>query len=445
MPKNNKNLSEDKANDTTTTSSTETKTGNGTESTTKDQEPEVDKKEGNGQQTKRQQVEAHLRKQFQFRVNEITGGVEYTHFGQNKYVELTDYLLNSLCRQIDAKRGISVTPGTLLEYLKSDFVPNYHPFKAHFELLLKELPNQSGTATIDQLATTIVVQKPDLFQVALTRWLVATVANVFEEGCQNQTCLVLTGDQGGFKTTWLNLLCPTALEKYRFCGKIDLQSKDTYILLATQLIINLDDQLRELNKKDSETVKTLISHGNLTVRRPYDKIASYLTRTASFCGSINASDFLTDPTGSRRFLPFEVSTIDINRAQCLDFRLVWAEAYALYKAGFQYWFTKQETDEMFENNEEFQVTTPEHELIHEYYQVVGQDSQANVRLTTTALLSSLQNYTRIPLSPKKIGEALRKSNAIKKTSRSNGGGKVWFLYERSVLERDILKQASSAS
>ena len=405
----------------------------GKSESTVSQNSEENKSKDNNRHTKRQKVEAYLRQRFKFRFNELSGGIEYTLSGRYDFAELTDYRLNSLCRQIDSEDGLTVTPGTMLEYLKSDFIANYNPFKTYFI----ELPEHSGTTTIDLLAATVCVQKADLFKLALTRWLVATVANVFGEGCQNQTCVVLTGDQGGFKTTWLNLLCPPTLIRYLFCGKIDLQSKDTYIQLATMFIINLDDQLRELNKKDSETVKTLISHGNLTVRRPYDKITSYLTRTASFCGSINASDFLTDPTGSRRFLPFEVSKIDIDQAQLLDFDLVWAEAFTLYKSGFQYWFTKQETDEMFENNEDFQITTPEYELLHEYYKIVEEHSQANVKLTSTALLTILQNYTKIQLSSKKLGEALKKSGAIRKTSRLDPkSSKVWFLRELTHYERE---------
>ena len=399
--------------------------------------PRYDQREDGGRKTKRQEIEAYLKQRFRFRFNEISGGVEYSPVARNEFVELSDYRLNSLCREIDAERGLSVPSGTLIEYLKSDFVPAYHPFREYFAAL----PKQSGTAGIDELAATVTVGKPDLFKLALTRWMVATVANVFQDGCQNQTAFVLTGEQGGFKTTWLNLLCPPALDRYRFCGKIDLQSKDTLILLATQFIINLDDQLRELNKKDGETVKTLITHGNVTVRRPYDKIASYLTRTASFCGSINGNDFLTDPTGSRRFLPFEAERIDLDHAHRLDFDKIWAEAYWLHKANFQYWFTKEETSELFANNEDFQVTTPEYELLHEYYEVMDNQDWTNIKLTTTTLLSNLQSNSRLPLSIKKLGEALKKSKAIKKSSRDAGGAKVWYLRERTADEREQNQKA----
>ena len=41
----------------------------------------------------------------------------------------------------------------------------------------------------------------------LTKWLVAVVANAMDDKqCRNHTCLVLTGEQGKFKTTFLDLL-----------------------------------------------------------------------------------------------------------------------------------------------------------------------------------------------------------------------------------------------
>lgn len=393
----------------------------------------------NGKQTKRQEVETFLKKRFTFRFNELTGGIEYTRINQHKWVELNDYRLNSLCRVIDKEKAISVPAGLLIEYLRSDFVPTYHPLQEY----LQSLPKRSGTTAIDYLASTVRVKNADLFRETLTRWLVSSVANVFEpNGCQNQTCFVMTGGQGAFKSTWLNLLCPPDLIKYLFCGKIDLQSKDTYILLGTMFIINLDDQLRALNKKDDETLKTIITHPNINVRRPYDRYPSYLSRIASFCGSINSNEFLTDPTGSRRFLPFEVESIAIDTAKEININQVWAEAYALFKQpDFKYWFTVEDFAEMFGSNEDFQVATEEYELLHEYYEVVLDTKLANVHLSTTKLLAQLQTKTRSSLGSKRLSEALRKSKGIQRTLRSSGNNKVWYLRERTDNEIHERSQA----
>ena len=62
--------------------------------------------------------------------------------------------------------------------------------------------------------------------------------------------------------------------------------------------------------------------------------------------SVNGNDFLTDPTGSRRFLPFEVLSIDIDRAIWVDMDRVYAEARTLLNNGFRYWFDDTEIEEL---------------------------------------------------------------------------------------------------
>ncbi len=389
-----------------------------------------------GKKTKRQQIENYLITRFQFRYNEMTGGVEWTLKSNNNFVTLDDYKLNSLCRQIDSEIGVSIEGDALNKMLKSDFTPSFHPLKTYFS----QLPLTTGTSTIDALAATVITENPELFRRCLTNWLVAAVANAIEKkGCQNQTCLVLTGEQGAFKTTWLNALCPPSLGDYLYCGRIDLQKTDTYRLLACTLIINLDDQLKEINKKDSETIKTLISHGNVTARLPFATLFSYLPRSTSFVASLNGSEFLTDPTGARRFLPFEVRSIDLDATKQLDINKAWSEAYQLYQAKHRYWFTADETNELFGNNEQFQVHTPEYELLIEHYEPVAEDQATNF-LTTTNILADLQSKTRQILREKQMGQALKKLGFVQKSKRD--GSQVLKRY--AVRQRSIEEIAANS-
>jgi predicted P-loop ATPase len=392
--------------------------------------------------TKRQEVEDYLSYRFVFRYNVLNGRIEYTGKASNKFECLEDYSLNSIIRQIDSEAGISTSPDKLKVILKSDFTPCFNPLQAYFKSLAK--PRNSETPTIQALANTVTVEKPQLFTLSLTKWLVASVANAFiTDGCQNHTCLVLTGTQGSFKTTWLNMLCPTDLLKYLYCGKINLDNKDTLILLGEKFIINLDDQLRTLNKKDGETVKTLITQGNVTVRRPYDALFSELPRIASFVGSVNGNDFLSDPTGSRRFLPFEAQQIDIEAAQRVDINQVWAEAYALYQQDYKYWFTASETAELFENNEAFQVHTQEYESLLEYYQPATEGDSATTYLTTSNIQNNLKNFTRQDIRTKQLGEALRKAGFSRQNKKINGQPVyVWAIRAKSEVEREAQNRQS---
>src|SRR3712207_8685068 len=76
------------------------------------------------------------------------------------------------------------------------------------------------------LSDCVSVTNPEKWKEYLTKWLVAVVANVMDDKqCRNHTCLVLTGEQGKFKTTFLDLLCPPTLSDYRYTGKIYPQDR----------------------------------------------------------------------------------------------------------------------------------------------------------------------------------------------------------------------------
>ena len=234
------------------------------------------------------------------------------------------------------------------------------------------------------------------------------------------TCLVLTGEQGRFKTTFLDLLCPPKLHDYSYTGKIYPQEKDTLTYVGQNLIINIDDQLKALNKRDENELKNLITCPMVKYRMPYDKHVEEHPHMASFVALVNGNDFLTDPTGSRRFLPFEALSIDINRAKAVSMDAVYAEAKSLLQSGFRYWFNDEEIAELYRESETFQVQTAEMELLLRCFELPTTDSDCSY-LTTTEILTYLGTYTRQPLTAKRMGEALKKAGYIKVSRRRNGG------------------------
>lgn len=95
--------------------------------------------------------------------------------------------------------------------LESDFSERVNPVHQYFE----QLPRTQGTQVIERLAATVTVQNPTHWVEYLTKWLVVVAANALnDDDCQNHVCLVLTGEQGAFKTSWLNRLCPKSLKTY---------------------------------------------------------------------------------------------------------------------------------------------------------------------------------------------------------------------------------------
>jgi hypothetical protein len=73
---------------------------------------------------------------------------------------------------------------------------------------------------IFQLVQTVTTASPEKWNEYFTKWLMGVVVNALEDiGCQNHTCLVLIEEQGWFKTTWLDHLCPQSLKAICLQGR----------------------------------------------------------------------------------------------------------------------------------------------------------------------------------------------------------------------------------
>jgi len=356
------------------------------------------------QVTRNQNIELYLSGKYDFRLNTIKCRIEWRERGKDIWTQADKYFINSLKRELDSIK-INTSTGNIKEILSSSFAPRVDPIRSYFSELQKWT---KAKYHIKKLCDTVTVQNPGMWYTYFTKWITAVVANALTDtGCQNHTCLVLVGEQGKFKTTWLNNLCPKALSRYLYTGKINIDSKDyNETLLAEYLLINIDDQLRSINKNNEDHIKNIITQPLVKYRRPYDEFINEYPRIASFMGSVNHTEFLSDPTGSRRFLAFEVRDIDIKTAQEIDMDLVWAQAYHLFRSGAKYWFNFEEIQELNRENEMFRIKTIEEELIMSKFKVPASRDSADERLTTTEILIYLESFTKTKLSKKKIGEAL---------------------------------------
>ena len=413
-----------------------------------------------GSSSKNVEIETYLSTHYEFRYNTVLGRTEYCSKGNNRFVKVGRYEINTLRRELDCDEGIATSAENLYSIIESSFSPRINPIQEYF----KELPlidigddgscggsdgcsdsniSSFSPKAISDLASCVVVRNNEKWLPYLTKWLVAVVANAIDDReCRNHTCLVLTGEQGKFKTTFLDLLCPPALHGYSYTGKIYPQEKDTLTYIGQNLIVNIDDQLKALNKRDENELKNLITCPMVKYRMPYDKYVEEHPHLASFVASVNGNDFLTDPTGSRRFLSFEVLSIDIEKAKRISMNNVYAEAKALLKSGFRYWFDDNEIAELYRESEDFQVQTAEMELLLRCFEKPTEDKSYSL-MTTTEILTYLGIYTHQPLVAKRMGEALKEAGYIKVSKRRNGGSPIYVYKIRKILPCPLLQTCSS--
>ena len=409
--------------------------------------------------SKNGEIETYLSSRYEFRYNTVLGRTEYRRMNSSDFTKVGRYEINTLRRELDNDVGIITSSDNLYSIIESSFSPRINPVQEYLKgLPLIDIGDSSSCdgesfrdsnvpylslKAIPELASCVVVRNHAKWLSYLTKWLVAVVANAMNDReCRNHTCLVLMSEQGKFKTTFLNLLCPPALHGYSYTGKIYPQEKDTLTYIGQNLIVNIDDQLKALNKRDENELKNLITCPMVKYCMPYDKYVEEHPHLASFVASVNGNDFLTDPTGSRRFLPFEVLSIDIERAKAISMDNVYAEAKALLKSGFRYWFDDDEIAELYRESEDFQVQTAEMELLLRCFEKPTEDESYSL-MTTTEILTYLGIYTHQPLVAKRMGEALKKAGYIKVSKRRNGGSPIYVYKIRKILPCPLLQTCSS--
>lgn len=345
-------------------------------------------------------LERYLTGQFHFRQNEITGSIEFKKRFDEGWQELNEF---NIYRQLKLE-GFSVNLNELIYLLKSDYVERYNAFQAYFESLpLWETGHEDH---IGKLCSHVKVRNPQRFARHFTKWMVRTIKCALEDQYANKNAIILVHEeQDSGKTTFIRFLYPPALRAY-VTENISFD-KDSLISLIENLIINLDE-LATFSKVEINTLKSILSKTFVKERHPFERKAKKLPRRASFIGSTNLTEFLNDPTGNVRWIPFEITGIDWNYSKVIHIDQVWAQAYALYKSGFACDVTAQEVKENEEENRQFTVVSQEMELLMKYY-TPGTKENHDLFRTTGEIEIGLKETTNgmVKVSNNQLGKALR--------------------------------------
>ena len=104
---------------------------------------------------------------------------------------------------------------------------------------------------------------------------------------------------------------------------------------------------------------------SLSLCKAYQKNYRALPRIASFIGTSNRKDLLTDPTGSRRFICVEVEhPID---CEAIEHEQLYAQLKVAILSGQRYWFTKEEEQELQKSNLAFYRQGPVEDVLRACY------------------------------------------------------------------------------
>jgi len=329
------------------------------------------KKKIQGPQYTFDEVEAYIRANYETRNNVVSGRIEWRFAHTNTpFLEMDDIVVNSLFCDLH-HLGQFIPVNTLYLLLNSKFSSPINPFIAYFNGLA---PWDGVTDYIGQLADTVKTHDKNHWDICLRKWIVAFAAGMIVDNIINHTVIVLIGDQGIGKTTFIRRILPQALSDYLGTSTMLSDNKDTSIQLSECGLIILDE-IESLTKKELAALKEFLTRVNVHIRKPFAHFTVNLVRRASVICSLNREDLLTDTTGSRRFLCFKVSEIDYQHT--VDMDGVMAQAFALYKSGFRYWMNKTDISVINKHNERFYAKSVEQEMIETWVRPVTREEWDN--------------------------------------------------------------------
>ena len=116
-------------------------------------------------------------------------------------------------------------------------------------------------------------------------------------------------------------------------------------------------------------------------------------------------ELASDPTGNRRWLPFEVEQIESPRVKPFDYTGIYSQAYALYRQGYRYWFTQEEIRQLATYNRQFETPKLEYELASLYFRRPS-GAEPGMFMSVARAMQIVSANISQKLSPVHLGRAL---------------------------------------
>jgi predicted P-loop ATPase len=161
----------------------------------------------------------------------------------------------------------------------------------------------------------------------------AMAGRVLQPGVRADMAPILVGVQGIKKTTAIQMMVPheDAYAEIKLTDKDDDLSRKLRGKLVGEL-----EELRGLNTRAIEEIKAFVSRRREAWIPKYKEFEAFFWRRCILIGSTNDDEFLSDPTGERRWLPGECGQLDIDYLISVRDQL-WAEGALRFQVAGVEW------------------------------------------------------------------------------------------------------------
>lgn len=270
-----------------------------------------------------------LLENYEFRYNVITDVFEYRKKTEHDFEIIDKYAINTIAIEVQ-EAGIFVRDHFVERLIKSKYAQPYHPIRSYITLV----------------STT----------------------------------------QGLHKSTFLRSLLPNGLRDY-YTDDFSLNQKGNAQRKIVEFAIINDDELDKENPKKMPLMKTLMQTMKPSFIGAYKKNFNRLPRSASFTGTSNQRELLTDRSGSRRFLILEpdgmINVDDIEHDQ------IYAQLLDEVEHGKPYFFSKEDEKEMQEHNLPYYIKTDLERTVASYFRT-PEGGEKGEKMTADIILKKLR-------------------------------------------------------
>jgi len=208
-------------------------------------------------------------------------------------------------------------------------------------------------------------QNEALCKTLFRKWLISAARLAFnDDGTRGASgILILCGDQGIGKTRFVQSLVPFP-DWVKDGVAVDPAQKDDVLRVLKYWIVELGEIGQTLRREKRDRLKAFFTSPIDSIRRPYGRTTEEIPRRTAFMGTVNIemdNGFLTDPTGSRRFWPIRVDSID-DAPEGFDLMQLWGHVMAAAETETEY-LTKDELSAVIQENIQYDKISAEEKKI----------------------------------------------------------------------------------
>ena len=236
----------------------------------------------------------------------------------------------------------------------------YHPTR--YWILSKPL---TTTGNIQKLVKALKTKDEKTTEILLTTWLVSGIRAWFhDEGIAAQGVLILCGETGTRKTTFVKGLLPSSM---LLEGHVLNTHRDgNKITALSRAITEMGEIMASIKVSGNDELKGFFTTEEDSIRVPYGKVDTVRPRRTIFTGTVNDARFLSDETGNRRYWVIDISAI-IDTDHGVDPQQLWAEAKQLYDSGAKWYLTPEQEKMVADINKNHEIENQMEELLLSSY------------------------------------------------------------------------------